>query len=87
MFAEEYLGHELITKEKKVAINMSFTDDDKEALGEDLDELKTNLANLERRATGIQKDLRTLVTMAWVYIILSAITGAVIGVGLVFAGG
>jgi len=65
---------------------MSFTDDDKEALGEDLDELKTNLASLERRATGIQKDLRTLVTMAWVYIILSAIAGIVIGVGMVSLG-
>jgi hypothetical protein len=65
---------------------MTFTDDDKEALGEDLDELKTNLANLERRATGIQKDLRTLVTMAWVYIILSAIAGILIGVGMVFVG-
>jgi hypothetical protein len=61
---------------------MSFTDDDKEALGEDLDELKTNLAKLEHRAKGIHKDLRTLVTMAWVYIILSVIVGVVIGVGL-----
>ena len=59
---------------------MSFTDDDKEALGEDLDELKTNLARLEHRATGIQKDLRTLVTMAWVYIILSVVMGVAIGV-------
>jgi hypothetical protein len=65
---------------------MSFTDDDKEALGEDLDELKTTLAKLENRAMGIQKDLRTLVTMAWVYILLSAIAGVVIGVGLVSAG-
>ena len=87
MFAEEYLGHELITKEKKVAINMSFTDDDKEALGEDLDELKTNLANLERRATGIQKDLRTLVTMAWVYIILNAVGAIVIGFTIYSSGG
>ena len=59
---------------------MSFTDDDKEALGEDLDELKTNLARLEHRATGIQKDLRTLVTMAWVYIIISVVMGVAIGV-------
>lgn len=65
---------------------MSFTDDDKEALGEDLDELKTNLARLEHRATGIHKDLRTLVTMAWVYIILSVVAGVAIGV-LVSAGG
>ena len=66
---------------------MSFTDDDKEALGEDLDELKTTMAKLEQRAAGIQKDLRTLATMAWVYIILSAVAGVVIGVGLVSAGG
>ena len=65
---------------------MSFTDDDKEALGEDLDELKTTLAKLENRAMGIQKDLRTLVTMAWVYILLSVFAGVVIGVGLVSAG-
>jgi hypothetical protein len=65
---------------------MSFTDDDKEALGEDLDELKTNLANLERRATGIQKDLRTLVTMAWVYIILNAVGAIVIGLTIYSSG-
>jgi len=63
---------------------MSFTDDDKEALGEDLDELKTNLAKLEHTAMGIHKNLRTLVTMAWVYIILSVIVGVVIGLGLVY---
>ena len=66
---------------------MSFTDDDKEALGEDLDELKTNLARLEKRANGIQKDLRTLVTMAWVYILLSLIMGAGIGLALFSSGG
>ena len=66
---------------------MSFTDDDKEALGEDLDDLKSNLARLERRATGIQKDLRTLVTMAWVYIILSVVMGVGIGLALVSSGG
>jgi membrane-bound ClpP family serine protease len=65
---------------------MSFTDDDKEALGEDLDELKTNLANLEHRATGIQKDLRTLVTMAWVYIILNAVGAIVIGLTIYSSG-
>lgn len=57
---------------------MSFTDDDKEALGEDLDDLKTNLARLELRAKEIQKYLRTLVTMAWVYIILCILAAAVI---------
>ena len=72
---------------KKVVVIMSFTDDDKEALGEDLDELKNNLAILERTAKGIQKDLRTLVTMAWIYIIVSAIAGTFIGVGIAVAGG
>ena len=57
---------------------MSFTDDDKEALGEDLDDLKTNLARLELRAKEIQKYLRTLVTMAWVYILLSVLAAAAI---------
>lgn len=66
---------------------MSFTDEDKDALGEDLDELKINLAKLERRASGIQKDLRTLVTMAWVYIILSVVMGVVIGVTVVSVNG
>jgi hypothetical protein len=61
---------------------MSFTDDDKEALGEDLDDLKTNLARLELRAKEIQKYLRTLVTMAWVYIILSVLLGAALGFAL-----
>ncbi len=58
---------------------MSFTDEDKDALGEDLDDLKTNLARLELRAKEIQKYLRTLVSMAWAYIILSVILGLVIG--------
>jgi hypothetical protein len=66
---------------------MSFTDDDKDALGEDLDELKTNLAKLERTATGIRKDLRTLVTMAWVYIICNAVALMAIGFALYSTGG
>lgn len=61
---------------------MSFTDDDKEALGEDLDDLKNNLAKLEHRASGIQKDLRTLVTMAWVFIIISVVMGVFIGISI-----
>ena len=59
-------------------LEMSFSDDDKEALGEDLDDLKTNLARLELRAKEIQKYLRTLVTMAWVYIILCLLAAAII---------
>ena len=66
----------------KVRLNMSFTDDDKEALGEHLDELTTYLAKLEHTAMGIHKNLGTLVTMAWFYIILSVIVGVVIGVWL-----
>lgn len=66
---------------------MSFTDDDKDALGEDLDELKSNLAKIENRVSGIQRDLKTLVRMAWGYIILSVIAGVIIGVGLVSANG
>ena len=66
-------------------MEMSFSDEDKEALGEDLDELKTSLSKLEQRATLIQRDLKTLVNMAWFYIILSVIFGAVIGIGLVSA--
>ena len=57
---------------------MSFSDEDKEALGEDLDEIKESLKSINR----ISKDLRTLVTMAWVYIILSVIAGVLIGIGI-----
>ena len=45
---------------------MSFTDDDKEALGEDLDHLKTNLEKLYYEASLTRKHIGTLVTMAWV---------------------
>ena len=57
---------------------MSFSEEDKEALGEDLDEIKESLKSIHR----ISKDLRTLVTMAWVYIILSVIAGVLIGIGI-----
>jgi hypothetical protein len=66
---------------------MSFSDDDKEALGEDLDELKSSLTRIEQRVTGIHKNLGTLVTMAWVYIILSVVLGVAFGVMVVSAGG
>ena len=55
---------------------MSFSEEDKEALGEDLDEIKESLKSINR----ISKDLRTLVTMAWVYVILSVIAGVLIGI-------
>ena len=57
---------------------MSVSEEDKEALGEDLDEIKESLKSINR----ISKDLRTLVTMAWVYIILSVIAGVLIGIGI-----
>ena len=57
---------------------MSFSEEDKEALGEDLDEIKESLKSINR----ISKDLRTLVTMAWVYIIISVIAGVLIGIGI-----
>ena len=66
---------------------MSFTDDDKDAFGEDLDELKTNLAKLERTATAIRKDLRILVTMAWVYIICNEVAFMALGFALYSTGG
>jgi hypothetical protein len=53
---------------------VSFSDDDKEALGEDLDDLKTSLNAVKERATSIDKNLRTLVTMAWVVIVISVAT-------------
>lgn len=52
---------------------MSFSDDDKEALGEDLDEMKSHLARVEQLAAGMRRDVGTLVTMAWAYIILSVV--------------
>jgi hypothetical protein len=45
---------------------MSFSDDDKEALGEDLDHLKTSLEKIYYEASATRKHIGTLVTMAWV---------------------
>ena len=56
---------------------MTFSDDDKEALGEDLDELKVSLKSINGIAFGIHKDLRTLVVMAWVSLI-AGIVGSVV---------
>jgi hypothetical protein len=52
---------------------MSFSDDDKEALGEDLDEIKSRLRLIEQRADSVRRDLRTLVYMAWTFIILTVV--------------
>jgi hypothetical protein len=39
---------------------MSFTEDDKEALGEDLDELKTDLSQVRVLLTNINTHIKTL---------------------------
>lgn len=59
---------------------MTISNEDKEALGEDLDEIKESLKSANRLAFGIHKDLRTLVTMAWVYIIVSIVIAGIFGV-------
>ena len=52
---------------------MSFTDEDKEALGEDLDELKFNLAEISISAKNINTHIKTLtniaISMVLVYVI------------------
>jgi hypothetical protein len=63
---------------------MSFSDDDKEALGEDLDELKQGIKSINEITFGIHKDLRTLVTMAWISLIVG-IVGPVIFAGLLLS--
>jgi hypothetical protein len=42
---------------------MSFTDEDKEALGEDLDEIKSNLQEIKFQVHGANKKLGTLVAI------------------------
>ena len=70
----------LSTIQRKVSCTLSFTDDDKEALGEDLDEIKSKLRLIEQRANSVRRDLRTLVYMAWTFIILT-----VVGYVLIFS--
>jgi hypothetical protein len=43
---------------------MSFTEDDKEALGEDLDELKTDLSQVRVLLTNINTHIKTLSNIA-----------------------
>jgi hypothetical protein len=43
---------------------MSFTDEDKEALGEDLDELKFNLAEISISVKNINTHIKTLTNIA-----------------------
>jgi hypothetical protein len=52
---------------------MSFTDEDKEALGEDLDELKSNLAEIRIHAKNINMHIKTLTRIAVYTVLLYAI--------------
>ena len=65
---------------------MSFSDEDKEALDEDLDEIKSYLNLIEQRTNSIRREARTIVTMAWVFIIFSAILDVVLILGFVLNG-
>ena len=64
---------------------MSFSDDDKEALGEDLDDLKIKLDKLYYEANITRKHLGTLVTMAWI-LWISNFVGFIALVVFFFAG-
>jgi hypothetical protein len=52
---------------------MSFTDEDKEALGEDLDEIKFNLAEISITAKNINTHIKTLTRIAVYTMLLYAI--------------
>ena len=52
---------------------MSFTDEDKEALGEDLDEIKFNLAEVSISAKNINTHIKTLTRIAVYTVLLYAI--------------
>jgi len=59
---------------------MSFTDDDKEALGEDLDEIKSNLQEIKLQLRSSNKKLGTLVTIGisfWLITMIGLIGGFV----------
>jgi hypothetical protein len=55
---------------------MSFSEDDKEALGEDLDELKSNLEEIKMSVKIINRNLGTLVTIT-VSLLLISLVGIV----------
>ena len=60
---------------------MSFTDDDKEALGEDLDEIKSNLQEIKIILNSANKKLGTLVTIGvsfWLITMVGIIGGFLI---------
>ena len=52
---------------------MSFTDEDKEALGEDLDEIKFDLAEISITAKNINTHIKTLTRIAVYTMLLYAI--------------
>ena len=52
---------------------MSFSEDDKEALGEDLDDLKSNLEEIKIGIRSINRNLGTLVTITVSLLLLSLI--------------
>ena len=52
---------------------MSFSEDHKEALGEDLDDLKSNLEEIKIGVNSINRNLGTLVTISVSLLLLSFI--------------
>jgi hypothetical protein len=59
---------------------MSFTEDDKEALGEDLDELKTDLSQVRVLLTNINTHIKTLtnIAVAMVFVNVIAFVGVIV---------
>ena len=59
---------------------MSFTEDDKEALGEDLDELKTDLSQVRVLLTNINTHIKTLtnIAVAMVFVNVIAFGGVIL---------
>lgn len=62
---------------------MSFSQDDKEALGEDLDDLKSVLEEIRISVKSINRNLGTLVTIT-VSLLLLALMG-IVGIAVVVA--
>jgi len=59
---------------------MSFTEDDKEALGEDLDELKFDLSQVRILLTNINTHVKTLtnIAVAMVFVNVIAFVGVIL---------
>ena len=62
---------------------MSFTDEDKEALGEDLDEIKSNLQEIKFQLQSANKKLGTLARIAISFCLLTMV--GIIGGFLILA--